>query len=89
MCADFATVMKLTKNKRLDATGIDAVIFDKFLDTSRDRGKVAEGWKTLWGKHSLLAMSVGEWKHKYFNDGDSSGASFTSILVYKHGNEIA
>ena len=48
LCAEFITIIKLTENKRLDATDPDAVAFDNFLDKLRDSENMEEDWNILW-----------------------------------------
>ena len=68
---DFTVAIKLTENKRLDATDPDSVIFDQYLDRLRDGDNTEEDWNTLHEKCSLFAMRMTSWwKNNGFNNDD-------------------
>ena len=52
----FNGVMKLTENKRLDPQDEDALIFDVFLDRSRDGKNADNVWNTLREKCSCYSI---------------------------------
>ena len=59
-CQEFAVVIKLTENKRIDPTDPKTVIFDQFLDRLRDGENTEEDWNTLREKYSIFAMGIDE-----------------------------
>ena len=74
---ELETVVELTENKRLDVTDPDVVVFDKFLDKSRDGENTEEAWNILRGKCSLLAIGLDAWKNKVSNDNNVTHSCFT------------
>ena len=88
MHAEFTTVIKLTKNNRLDTTDPDAFTFDKFLDRLRDGENTKEDHEILRKKCSVHAMGAEAWKNEGFNDDDVTHACFTNKQVNNHNNEM-